>query len=269
MLKKRRLGRTNLMITELGFGAMDTPQVQEGYTTLELALDLGVNFVDTAREYEGSEHLIGRVLHERGKKDFYVATKTFSRTRDGSQYDVDRSLRVLGINLIDLYQLHDISSEEAWDQVMGDGGALEGLQIAKFRGLISHIGISSHNFRILEKAIISQEFDTIMLEYSAFYQDMEKLISLAQEADIGVIVMRPLGGSGRTSNIRTRISRGDVALTPPMLLQYVLSHPNISVAIPGARYPDRVKENVELAESYSPFDEFQRQRCYEEASRLT
>ena len=268
MLKKRRLGRTNLMVTELGFGAMDTPQVEEGYTTLELALDLGVNFVDTAREYEGSEYLIGRMLRERGKKDFYVATKTFSRTGDGSQYDVDRSLRVLGTDLIDLYQLHDISSEEAWNQVMSDGGALEGLQIAKFRGLISHIGISSHDLKILEKAIISQEFDTVMLEYSAFYQEMEELIPLAREADIGVIVMRPLGGSGRTSSIRARISRGEVSLTPAMLLQYVLSHPDISVAIPGVRYPDRVKENIKLAESYNSFDEFQRQRCCEEAFKL-
>ena len=95
-LKERRLGRTGLMVTELGLGAMDTSQVLEGHETLNLALDMGINFVDTAREYQGSEYLIGEVVRERETKAFYIATKTFSRSSDGAQYDVDRSLRVLG-----------------------------------------------------------------------------------------------------------------------------------------------------------------------------
>ena len=166
-LKKRRLGRTNLMVTELGLGAMDTPQVKEGAETLNLALDLGINFIDTARIYEGSEYLIGEVIRARGGKDFYLATKTTNRTRDGSQHDVDRSLRILGVEKIDLYQVDDVLPEEG-EEVMGQGGPLEGLQIARYRGLIDHIGISSHHPEVLEKAITCGEFDTVMREYSAF-----------------------------------------------------------------------------------------------------
>ena len=268
-LTKRRLGRTNLMVTELGLGAMDTPQVKEGAETLNLALDLGINFIDTARIYEGSEFLIGEVIRARGGKDFYLATKSINRTRDGCQHDVDRSLKYLGVDKIDLYQVDDVLPED-WEQVMAEGGPLEGLRIAKYRGLIDYIGISSHYPEVLEKAITSGEFDSVMLEYSAFYQDAAHLIPLANELDVAVIVMRPLGGSGRMSSLRGGPGALDreVSLTPTMLLKYVLSNQGISVTIAGVRYPSRVKENVELARSYTALDEAEKREYEEVATSL-
>lgn len=257
------------MVTELGLGAMDTPQAEEGAETLHAAIDLGVNFIDTARDYEGSEYLIGQVIRARGGREFYLGTKTFRRTRDGSQRDVDRSLGTLGISAIDLYQLHDVSSLGTWEQVMQEGGALEGLQIARLRGLVHHIGLSSHSLEVLERAISCGEFDTVMLEYSAFFPATERLITQARERDIGVIVMRPLGGSGRMSSIRTRMASGyQGPLTPVTLLKYVLSHPDLSVAIPGARFPSRVRENVELAASYRPLSPAEKRECEREARLL-
>ena len=268
-LKKRRLGRTELMVTELGLGAMDTPQAEEGADTLQLALDSGINFIDTAREYEGSEYLIGQVIRARGAKDFFVGTKTFQRTRDGSQHDVDRSLRMLGVDAIDLYQLHDVSSQAAWDQVMGPAGALEGLQIAKVRGLVKFIGVSAHSLEVLEPAINCGEFDTVMVEYSAFFTETRRLIAMAQERDVGVIAMRPLGGSGRMSSFRSRIASGyQGALTPESLLQYVLSNPGVSVAIPGVRYPSRVRDNVAAVGQGRRLSEAEQRRCEEEAGLL-
>ena len=269
-LKKRRLGRTNLMVTELGLGAMDTPQVKEGEETLKQASDLGINFVDTARIYEGSEYLIGQVIRGGVDKSFHLATKTINRTRDGSQYDVDRSLQLLGVDKIDLYQLDDVSTEEEWEQVLQEQGALTGLKIARERRLIDHIGISSHSLGVLEKAVSCGEFDTVMLEYSAFYRDTEPLIAQAKQRDVGTIAMRPLGGSGRMSSLRNRMEASDTetALTPAMLLRYVLSNPDICVAIPGVRFPSRVRENVELASAYEPLDESQKRECEAEARRL-
>ena len=171
------------MVTELGLGAMDTPKSDEGEETLQQASDLGINFVDTARIYEGSEFLIGQVVRRGEAKRFHLATKTINRTRDGSQYDVDRSLQLLGVDRIDLYQLDDVSTEEDREQVMQEQGALTGLKIARERGLIGHIGISSHSLEILGKAIDCGEFDTVMLEYSAFYRDTEPLIAQAAPQD--------------------------------------------------------------------------------------
>ena len=101
------------MVTEFGLGVMDTPQSLEGAETLRAALDLGINFVDTAREYAGSEVLIAQSTQERGEKDFHLATKTFSHTIHGSRWDVDKSLRTLGVESVDLYQLHDVSTTAA------------------------------------------------------------------------------------------------------------------------------------------------------------
>jgi aryl-alcohol dehydrogenase-like predicted oxidoreductase len=267
-LKRRRLGRTGLMVTELGLGAMDTPTSPEGAATLEAAIAGGIDFVDTAREYAGSEFLIGEAVRARGDAPFRIGSKTFSHGIDGSQRDVDRSLSMLGVERIDLYQLHDISTLEAWAEVTGEHGALEGLQIARYRELIGHIGISCHNNEVAELAIRSGEFDTIMLEYSAFFTETVGLIDLAAANDIGVIVMRPLGGSGRTSAMRGRLADGyDGPLTAPNLLRYVLSNPAVTVAIPGARYPSRVVENIETASTYEPMSEAERGELEAEAAR--
>ena len=266
-LKKRRLGRTGLMVSELGLGAMDTPHSPEAFETVTTALDLGIDFIDTARDYEGSEHLLGRVIRERGSAGLHIASKTFKHSISGAQWEVDRSLSVLAVERVSLYQLHDISTPAAWDEVMEVDGALAGLEAARYRGLIDHIGISSHNLDIVHEAIVSHEFDTVMLEYSAFFPETAKLIELAAKHDVGVIVMRPLGGSGRTSTMRGNLERGDAGiLTPANLLRYVLSNPHVSVAIPGARYPSRIVENVATAANYAPMESSER-RGLEAAAR--
>ena len=151
----------------------------------------------------------------------------------------------------------------------GEDGALEGLKTARYRGLIGHIGISSHHLDIAERAITCGEFDTVMIEYSAFFPQSAPLIGLAAERDVGVIVMRPLGGSGRTSTMRGRLADGySGPLTPANLLRYVLSHPGVSVAIPGARYPSRIVENVATASSYEPMTLAERRKLEQAAAEL-
>jgi len=252
-LPTRRLGRTGIEVVPVGLGAMDTPHSDEGAATLHTAIDAGMNLVDTAREYAGSEFLLGQVIRERGRAGFHIATKTFSHTADGAQRDVDRSLSVLGVEVIDLYQLHDVSSVEKWHHVMGEDGARAGLEIARARGLVRHIGVSTHDLEVLRLLVESEAFDTIMIDYSAFHTETAALIAEAHARDIGVIVMRPLGGSGRTSVMRGRVARGEAGLvTPANLLRYVLSHPGVSVAIPGARYPSRVVENLDTLAQFTP-----------------
>lgn len=255
-LRTRRLGRSGLMVTELGLGAMDTPTSSEADATIEAAIAAGINFIDCAREYAGSEFLLGQAVRAREAKPFHVGTKTFSHNIDGSQRDVDRSLSMLGVASVDLYQLHDVTTPEAWAEVMDeDNGALAGLQTAQYRGLVDHIGVSSHSLEILELCIRSGKFDAVMLEYSAFFPQTAPLIALAADLDVGVIVMRPLGGSGRTSVMRGRLADGTAGdLTPANLLRYVLSNPGVSTAIPGARHPSRIEDNAAVATSYEPME---------------
>tara|TARA_Y100000748_G_scaffold260792_1_gene228665 strand:+ start:5316 stop:6146 length:831 start_codon:yes stop_codon:yes gene_type:complete len=268
-LLKRRLGRTNLQVTELGFGAMDTPQVPEGKDALLSAINLGVNFIDTARIYDGSEFLIGQILHSFNRDDLIIASKTINRTRDGAQHDVDRSLSLMNLNRIDLYQLDDVAMED-WDLILQENGALEGLKIAKYRGLINHIGISSHDLSLIDIAIESKLFDTVMIEYSAFYSETYNLTKKAYQNDIGVIAMRPLGGSGRMTSLRTVMERNSLLdnITPSNLLEFVLSNSNIAVSIVGTRYPDRVKSNVETALHYKHLNNSEKEKCKQAAGKL-
>lgn len=268
-LPRRRLGRTGLTVAALGLGAMDTPHSPEARETVETALEAGIDFIDTAREYTGSEFLLGQVVRARGQGAFHVASKTFSRTMDGAQRDVDRSLSTLGLGRITLYQLHDVSTVEAWERVHREDGALAGLREMREYGLVEHIGVSTHSLEILQRVADSDDFDTVMVEYSAFHPQTSALIEAAHRRDIGVIVMRPLGGSGRTSEMRGRIERGYRGiLTPANLLRYVLSHPGVSTVIPGARRPSRVLENVRTAMALTPMPPAERQALEEEASRL-
>lgn len=257
------------MVGAVGLGAMDTPHSPDAEATVLAALDLGVNFIDTAREYAGSEFLLGQVIRSRGAGGVHFATKTFSHTGNGTHRDVDRSLSVLGLERIDLYQLHDISTPAAWEEVHGPDGALAALRELQSYGVVGHIGVSTHSTDILAHIVESGEFDTVMVEYSAFYPETAELIEQAAERDIGVIVMRPLGGSGRTSELRGRLAEGyDGPLTPPNLLRYVLSHPGVSVAIPGARHPSRVIENVATASTFEPMTARERAAIEAEAARL-
>ena len=268
-LLKRRLGRTNLQVTELGFGAMDTPQVPEGKDALLSAINLGVNFIDTARIYDGSEFLIGQILSSFNREDLIIASKTINRTRDGAQHDVDRSLSLMNLNQIDLYQLDDVAMQD-WDLILQENGALEGLKIAKYRGLINHIGISSHDLSLIDIAIESKLFDTVMIEYSAFYSETYNLTKKAYQNDIGVIAMRPLGGSGRMTSLRTVMERNSLSdnITPSNLLEFVLSNSNIAVSIVGTRYPDRVKSNVETALHYKHLNNSEKEKCKQAAGKL-
>ena len=94
-------------------------------------------------------------------------------------------------------------------------------------------------------------------------------IAMALERDVGVILMRPLGGSGRMSTIRSRMAEGyRGTLTPENLLHYVLSHPGVSVAIPGARYPSRIGDNVAAVAQGRLLSESEQRQCEEEAESL-
>lgn len=262
-LRKRRLGRTSLMVSELGLGAMNIPDVAQGEETLRRALDLGINFIETARLYKGSEGLIGRVIPKRERNSFIIASKTPSRSRDGVLNDIDKSLRYLLVDRIDLYQLHDVSLAD-WDRVISDNGALQGLKEAKEQGLIDHIGLTSHTGEVLEWAVASGEFETIQLKYNPFERGARRIISLAQERDIGVIVMKPFGGLGMPATLRGH----ETPLNPKTMLRYALSHPAISVVIPGVRFPWEVEENVALAQSYEPMSPAEISSWDEEADKL-
>jgi len=250
-LRVRRLGRTGLLVRELGFGAANVAAAPEDEEALLRAFALGINFVETGRVYRGSEYMIGGALSrlpDRGTS-VHVASKTIGRSRDAALRDLERSLEHLGLPEADICQLADVGRND-WEQVMAPGGALEGLREAQERGLVRYVGISSHSHQVLRQAIESGEFDTVQLKYSVFNLRNEALIRLAHRKDIGVIVMKALGGFGMAGALKT--SPYQDRLNAKTLLRYVLSNRHLSVVIPGMRFPWEVEENVAVALTYKP-----------------
>jgi len=263
-VRRRRLGRTGLLVSELGLGGAHVAGAPEGEAALLRAFVLGLNFVETGRFYRGSEYLIGSALSQlpdRGSS-VHVASKTFGRSRDAALRDLERSLSHLRLAKVDVYQLADVRGQE-WERVMGPDGGLEALREAQASGLVRWVGISSHSRPVLRRAIESGEFDTVQLKYSVFDLRNEALMRLAHQKGIGAIVMKPLGGFGMVGELKT--SDRFEGLNARTLLRYVLSNRHLSVAIPGMRLPWEVEENVTMATTYEAMTPSERARLRREA----
>jgi predicted aldo/keto reductase-like oxidoreductase len=202
LIQPRPLGRTGLTVSGLGFGAIKLPQVDPEVASraLNRALDLGINFVDTARGYKDSEEKIGGALQRR-RDEVILATKTPMRDAERALADVESSLRELRTEVIDLYQLHSVSSRPDYEQVMGPGGALEGLKRAQEEGKIRHVGITCHRaVEVMSDAILSGQFETIMVACNPLDPERASAVMpLAAERGMGVIAMKPLAGGKLTS----------------------------------------------------------------------
>lgn len=244
------LGRTGMQVSRLGFGAIKLPEVDQKTATaaLNYALDLGVNFVDTARGYGDSEVKIGRALQHR-RDDFFVATKTPKRDMAGAMEDVETSLKNLQVDYIDLYQLHDVSTPDEFRAVMAADGALAALRKAQGQGKIKHIGITVHRaLNVMHEAIASGEFETVMLLINALDEEatIDQVLPQAKESGIGVIAMKVLSGG---KLVTPGLATGDPIVRG--CLKYVLSLDAVHTALIGMRSVDEVRTNVSIAQEGS------------------
>jgi predicted aldo/keto reductase-like oxidoreductase len=229
----RRLGKTDLEVTVIGFGGIPIQPEPEAdaIAAVQRAYDLGINFFDTARGYSNSEERIGKALEGR---DYIVATKSGNRDAEEVYEDVKRSLANLRRDRIDLYQLHGVNDEEELERRLAPGAALDGLRRAKEEGKIAHIGITGHRRETLEKAVeICDEFATVQVPFNLVEEDiLDTLIPLCSQHDVGTIAMKPVGGGNFTN--------------APLALKWCILQP-ITVAIPGMASVKEVEENVAVA----------------------
>lgn len=187
-MKTVRLGRTGLEVSRVGIGGipLTRPSEAEAIRVIRRALDLGVNFIDTARRYWTSEERIGKALVGR-RREVVLATK------GGRPEHLDESLRTLGTDYVDLWQFHGVSSSEDLEAVLGSG--LDLARKARQAGKALHIGITSHSLRIAREAVASGQFETVQFPFSFVENDAEEgLVPLAREHDVGFIAMKPFAG---------------------------------------------------------------------------
>lgn len=255
-MEKRILGKTNFEVSVVGFGGIPVQRVDEetAYKLLEEAYNQGMNFIDTARGYRESEALIGKALERLGREKFIIATKSMDRTYEGIKKDLQTSLELLRTDYIDLYQFHNIRTMDDLEFIMSENGALRALKEAKEQGIIREIGITSHNVDILDKAIDTGEFNTIQCPYNPVEKQGEAVFEKAKLNNIGVIIMKPMAGGA--------ISKGELSL------RFILSNPNITVAIPGMDSLEQVRENANAGIDRRPMTREEEEELFVEAESL-
>ena len=237
-MEYRILGKTGLKISRMGFGGIPIQKIDEEGTRklLHEMMEMGVNYIDSARGYTVSEHYIGYGLE--GIRDkFVLATKSMSRTKEAMAADIETSLGNFRTDYIDLYQVHNPSMEQL-DQVIGEGGALEALMEAKAAGKIGHIGLTAHSTAVFERALGLDWVETIMFPYNIVEQQGAELIHKCAEKNIGFIDMKPLAGGA--------IEDATLAL------RYVCSNPDVTVVIPGMAEVRELEQNLAACSNTEP-----------------
>jgi 1-deoxyxylulose-5-phosphate synthase len=289
----RTLGRTGLKVSEIGFGGIsvgrpgwgvagpgDRPEVDEAEAirTIHRALDLGINFFDTAPNYGNreSERVFGMALRGR-RNECLIATKCGhfyspeqkkgylkDHTPQLSERSLDDSLRTLGIDTIDLIQIHSAPLE-----VVRKGEVLEVLKRAQAAGKVRFIGLTTADTgdgEVCRAAIENGGYDTVQVTYNVLRRGLATsgILEQVAQSGLGIIVKSPLGTGAFTEKFRSlpearraeqeRIARlervvgGSSRTMAQLALRYVLSNPHVSSVIAGTKRVAHLEENVEVAD---------------------
>ena len=203
MIERRPFGRTDhrSSVTLFGGAALARASQADADRTLELLLRHGVNHIDTAARYGDSELRIGPWM-ARHRKDFFLATKTGSRTAAEAREDIHRSLERLRVDHVDLLQFHALGHPDDWDQTMGPGGALEAAIEAREQGLVRFIGVTGHGWTIAamhRRSLARFDFDSVLLPYNFFMaqneryrRSFEEVLTLCRERNVAVQIIKSI-----------------------------------------------------------------------------
>lgn len=220
-MEHRTLGRTGLLVSEIGFGALEIgrdwgipvgddfgrPDEADAIRTLNTALDAGITFIDTAPAYELSEERIGKAISHR-RHEFTLATKVGERKDDGEQshYDysakattafIEQSLKRMKTDVLDLVQIHSAPIE-----VIRKGETAGALLKAQEQGKVRFIGVTGSVEAAIE-AVKDDSYDTVQVSYNIAYRDAEReLFPLCRERNIGVIIKDGLGAGRLTAKAK-------------------------------------------------------------------
>ena len=197
MLPCRPFGTTGHESSRVIFGAAALSRMSQERADelLPLLLDAGINHLDTAARYGDSELRLAPWLASHPGK-FFVATKTGERSGDGARAGLEASLERLGVDQVDLIQLHNLVEPEEWDVAHGPGGAVAALAKAREEGLVRFIGVTGHGTRIAgmhARSLQRFNFDSVLLPYNflmldnpAYRADAEALLEQCEGAGVAV-----------------------------------------------------------------------------------
>ena len=240
-MERVRFGKTDLWVSKIAFGGIPIQRVTtaEAVKVVRGAIELGINFFDTANGYSDSEDKIGRAIKGMRRDSLVIASKSGARDKKTFLEHLDLSLKRLGVEYIDLYQLHSISSPDTYQAAFGEGGANEGLEEAIRQGKVRYPAFSSHSIPLAMQIMRERTFAAVQLPFN-YIDDMaaKDAIPLAKERQMGFIAMKPFGG-GLLSDAK-------------LSLKYLARFDSI-VPDPGIEKLAEIEEIVRIVESSESF----------------
>ena len=252
-LPTRLLGRTSHEVTLLSLGGegvmRSTGRMKEAIPVIRKALEVGINYFDTAPAYQQSQDYLGEGL-QGDRPRIFLASKTHDRSRGGSLRLLDDSLRRLKTDHLDLWQLHDLREMEELDRIFAKGGAIQAMEEAKAQGKIRFMGITGHTAPdVLLEALRRRPFDTVLVSINPAdrvrLSFIEEFLPVAREKGMGVIAMKVMAHG--------LLLEDPVRFSPEEALGYALSQPGVSTALIGCSSPREVEQNAAAAAAYQAF----------------
>jgi aryl-alcohol dehydrogenase-like predicted oxidoreductase len=264
-MPERPLGRTGHMVRLFSLGGQASLEQSDKHDVsiaiINRAIDLGVNYIDTAAAYGRprtadtprwelngiSQTYIGEVMATR-RKEVFLASKTDDRTRDGSLKLLEQSLKLLRTDHLDPWQLHNVMRDDQVEQIFAKDGALEALLKARDQKMVRFLGITGHyDPAVLVKAIQRFDFDTVLMALNAADPHRlpfrAELLPLAKQKGMGVIGMK--------IPARDRLLRADGIATMKDAMSYTLTLP-VSTVIIGCKTVEQLEENIAIAKNFAP-----------------
>ena len=269
-MEYRILGKTGLKVSVVGVGGLgftranlctpDRKGLPEIESIINRALDLGVNVFDTAYVYGGGipEEGLGLVMKTR-RKEAVILSRTHVYQQSDNPVDttlsLETSLKRLKTDVVDIYQLHDVSSLESFEKVTRLG-IYDALKTAKKQGKVRFIGFSTHGgFEVAKKMIETGDVDVLTVSYNILHRKRsagdrenlretgEKLFPFAKKFNIGITVMKPLGGS----SLICQDAEGK-SLSAVKLIRYIVQNPYIHTVTPGIDNMSQLEEDVKAGD---------------------
>jgi aryl-alcohol dehydrogenase-like predicted oxidoreductase len=251
-LPQRPLGRTGHNATVLGLGGEGVlrtyGQEREARAVIEAALAAGLNYFESARAYSGSEAYLGQVLP--GHRDqIFLTSKSHGRTYREAMAHLSVSLKNLNTDHLDLWQVHDVRTQEDLEAISAPDGALKAFREAKEKGWARFVGVTGHHDPgVLKKALDLYDFDTVLLPVNPAEPHHQSFLPLAREArerGLGVIGMKVL-----CRGFLPRVAADSDALVGE-LVAYALSQP-VTLTVIGADHPAQVQQLAAAARDFVP-----------------
>jgi predicted aldo/keto reductase-like oxidoreductase len=261
-LLKRSFGNSDREITLVGLGGEGALRTlgkeKAAQEVIETALEEGIGYFDSARAYAGSETYYGLVWTRRpqDRARIFQTSKTGLRTKKEALRELDRTLLNMGTDYLDLWQIHDVRTEEDFQTIAGPGGALEAFIEAKARGKIRFMGLTGHHDpEILTRAVKAWPIDSVLIPVNPVEGILGGFLTstlpAARAKGVAVIGMKVLGGS--------HYLIPETGITAELLIRFALSQP-ITLAIVGCSTPEEVKTLARIGRRFEPLSPEEQQK---------